>query len=221
MADGSLIIETRLDNKKLHSDLANTRKQIDKLQEKLTKKQGDQTGLKADFEVATEAAAQTERTIAKLKAEIEETKLIANGKAEVSPDQFIANGIRQKEITAELKEQEKTLKSQDKEAERLGGQYTKITDEVKKTEQALEQAKNQAGELAQEIARRETGISGAMYQASDAVDKFSKRLVSLAKRAFVFSVITMALKGRSLKIFRIQLGAKGIYPRRSPMPIRR
>lgn len=194
MADGSIFIETRLDNKKLHKDLEAAKKQVDKLQEQLNKKQAEKTGLEADFKAATKAAAQTEKTVAQLRAELEKTKQIANGDVKVSPEQFIANGMRQEEITTEIKEQEKTLKQQNRAAENLGKKYTDIADKVRTIGERLDSARDEAGELAQTIAKRETDVARVMNEANAAVDKFTKRLTSLAKRALVFSVITMALR---------------------------
>lgn len=195
MADGSIFIETRLDNKKLHKDLEATKKQIDKLQEQLNEKQTEKTGLEADFKAATEAAAETERNVARLRAELEKTRQISSGDVNVSPEQFVANSMRQKEITAEIKEQEKVLRQQNRAAENLGKKYTDIADKVRTIGEKLDKARDKAGELAQTIAKRETGISGAMNEANEAVEKFTKRLTLLAKRALVFSVITMALRG--------------------------
>lgn len=195
MADGSITIEARLDNEKMHKDLDALKKQVSKLQDQLNEKRGEQTGLESEFKAATEAAAKTERYVSRLRSELEKTKQVSSGNVSVSPEAFIENSLRQKEITAELKEQEKVLKQQNIKAESLGKKYTDVTDTVRNLGDKLDAAKEQAGELGQAIAKRETGIAGAINEASAAVERFSQRLKMLAKRALVFSVITMALRG--------------------------
>ena len=145
MADGKIVAQVEIDAKKAQKDLDALTKKIDGLEEKLNKSTGEQSGIKAQLDAAKESAKQTETAIKSLRAEAERLRQITSGEVSASPNAYISAYSRQEEVAAQIKEQEALLRQQDKDAERLGNQYTKITDKINEQTAALDAAKREAG----------------------------------------------------------------------------
>lgn len=197
MADGKIVIQTEVDNKKAQKELDSLTKRIDGIEERLKKSTGEQSGIKAQLDAAKESAKQTETALKALRAEAEQLQRVMSGEVSASPDEYISAYSRQAEVAAQIKEQEKLLQQQDKVVEGLYGKYSKITDSVNEQTAALDSAKQRAGELVEQITNA-SGASTRMEQAaksvSDSMNKFSSRVAGLFKRVLVFSLITRALQ---------------------------
>lgn len=197
MADGKIVIQTEVDNKKAQKELDSLTKRIDGIEERLKKSTGEQSGIKAQLDAAQESAKQTETALKALRAEAEQLQRVMSGEVSASPDEYISAYSRQAEVAAQIKEQEKLLQQQDKVVEGLYGKYSKITDSVNEQTAALDSAKQRAGELVEQITNA-SGASARMEQAaksvSDSMNKFSNRVAGLFKRVLVFSLITRALQ---------------------------
>lgn len=197
MADGSITFETDLDNKKLEKKLASIGGKIKKLEADLSKKKDTQSGLAKELDEAKKSALKTETAIKRLKTEMASLKNITSVDGTSNPEEYMAALDRQKTISVELKEQKTTLDQQDKETERIAGQYTKCTDQVIALTEKINEQKNEYGLVTEQIkeANIQTGGLGkAVDAAGNYLDKFTRRVKNLARRILVFSVITMALR---------------------------
>lgn len=193
MPDGEIVINTKLDDKAAQTQLDRLQKQMQKMQESLNEKQGQKSELADSFKAATQEAATTEAEVARLRKELEQINAISQGEVTMSPEATMEAYSRKAEVTDQLKQQEALLEQQNKQAEKLGKQYAKITDAVNNETQALAAAKEQAGDLQRQLAQKEN-IPKVFEDASAATDKFKKRVTQLIKRAFVFTVIANALR---------------------------
>lgn len=205
MSDGSITISTKLDNAQLEKQLSSLKAKIEKAEDALTKKKGEQSAIKAELDAAMESAHEAELAIKRLKTEmstLEEATSVDRGPG-LDPMEYIAAIERQKEISAELKEQEAALARQDKDAERLANQYAKCTDKVNEITAELGNQKETAGGIVQKIeaANREAeGLGGksvhmnaAIVKAEKSMGRFGMRLREVVRSALVFTLITQAL----------------------------
>lgn len=197
MADGRIVVQAEVDAKNAQKELDKLTAKIDKMEADLKKSTGEQSGLKSQLDAAKESAKQAENALKSLRAESERLRQITSGEVPASPEAYIAAYGQQTEVAAQIKEQEATLKEQDKIVESLDGKYAKITDKVIAQTSALDAAKQKAGELTEQI----TSASGATERmetaakkVSDSMNTFSKRVSGLFKRVLVFSLITRALQ---------------------------
>nr|DAH26217.1 MAG TPA: minor tail protein [Caudoviricetes sp.] len=197
MADGRIVVQAEVDAKNAQKELDKLTAKIDKMEADLKKSTGEQSGLKSQLDAAKESAKQAEDALKSLRAESERLRQITSGEVSASPEAYIAAYGRQTEVAAQIKEQEATLKEQDKIVESLDGKYAKITDKVIAQTSDLDAAKQKAGELTEQI----TSASGATERmeaaakkVSDSMNTFSKRVSGLFKRVLVFSLITRALQ---------------------------
>lgn len=193
MADGSIIIDTHIDNAQAQKELGKLRKDIVKLQSALGKKTTEQSAIAKEMQQADAAIEETYQNIKRLEAELASLEGV-NLKDNTSAEVFAAQS-RIPQIKAELEQQYAALEKQGAAGEKAAASYDKITAEVNELSAKLEEATIKAGRLAQEI----NGGGGAeapakaMKRATTETQKFSKRIRGLAASALIFSVLTKAL----------------------------
>ena len=190
MPDGRIIFETDLDNKGLEKKYAKISEKIEDSEKKLNDKKIRQSALKTELKDSLSEAKKTEDTISQINARISELQSIRDTYG-------IKNPVGLSEAQASLKEQTAILNQQNKEAERIGNQYTKITDSVIRDTESLNGMKAQAAEITDQLAQAEKNQSRFNEAIGDANKRFAKlqsRITKLASRVLIFSVITAGLR---------------------------
>lgn len=172
-ADGTIIIKTDIDDKAAQTELNQLTKKIDALNEKINDKKQKQMPL-------VEQSAQLAASLDRAKATLAEMQ---------SGNAFYTD--------AAVKEQEATVKRLQKEFDTVAGKVEKMGDAISSDTSKLERMREKAGGLATRLAEAKKStkeMSDAAKAAAAQVDKFSKRVKTLAKRVLVFSLITRALR---------------------------
>lgn len=172
-ADGTIIIKTDIDDKAAQTELNQLTKKIDALNEKINDKKQKQMPL-------VEQSAQLAASLDRAKATLVEMQ---------SGNAFYTD--------AAVKEQETTVKRLQKEFDTVAAKVEKMGDAISSDTSKLERMREKAGGLATRLAEAKKstkGMSDAAKAAAAQVDKFSKRVKTLAKRVLVFSLITRALR---------------------------
>lgn len=190
MADGSIIIDTHIDNAQAQKDLAKLQKEITKTSSNLGKKRGKQSALAAEMDKAAAAADETRHKISQLKSEIASLESV-NLSDNTSAENFAAQ-TRLPELRAQLDDQTAKLQKQTEAVDKVAEKYQEVTAEVDKITGELEEAGEKARDLAKKVGGGE-GAAPALEKASVATSEFKKRIISLAKSALIFSVLTKAL----------------------------
>lgn len=190
MADGSIVIQTTLDNSDAHKELQKLYGDIEKVENELNSKRVEKSAIEKELKSASDEAKKTEISIAEIKDGIASLQ-------EIKTTFGIQHPLGLAEAEASLKEQEKILKSQDKEVERLSRQYTNITDSIIKSENSLDGMKARASEVSNQISSSSflaEAFSERMNEAQESASKFKRRLLGIAKSALVFRVISSSLR---------------------------
>lgn len=194
MADGSILIDTHIDNAQAQKELAKLRKDIIKLQSSLGKKTSEQSAIAQEMQQADAAIESTYQNIKRLESELsslEKINLSDNTSAE-----FFAAQTRIPQIRAELEAQYSALEKQGQAADKVAARYDKINSEVSEISSRLDEAKTRAGQLAQKVAgsgAASEATAKATGKATNEIIKFRKRILELTKSALIFSVLTKAL----------------------------
>lgn len=175
-----------------------------------------QKKLDAEFEEAKKKAAETGEQV----MQMQETLVKQKKNLEQINQQYDEQLKKVQEINTALANEQNISKqfelqnTRDKEMVKLAelaGKQTTYKNKVEETQIALEKAntahdkanekltniaikEKQVAEKAQEINAAQSSMPPALSKAGMALDKFSKRIIGLAKRVFIFSVITMALR---------------------------
>lgn len=173
-ADGSIFIKTEVDNKKAQSELKKLESQIDKLNQKISGKQQTMSPL------------------------VEQSKQLGAALDEANRKLYnMQNNTDFYYTTAQVKEQEKTVKTMTAEYNKLNDQIDKMGNSVKADTAKLEEMQSKAGELAGQLAgagKSKKGKSEAAEAAQQRIGKMSKHIATLARRVLVFSLISAELR---------------------------
>lgn len=173
-ADASIIVKTDVDNKKAQSKLKKLEGQIDKLNQKISGKQQTMSPL------------------------VEQSKQLGAALDEAKRKLYnMQNNTDFYYTTAQVKEQEKTVKAMTAEYNKLNDKIDKMGNSVKADTAKLEEMQSEAGELAGQLAgagKSTKVMSEAAETARQRIGNMSKTIATLAKRIFVFSLITAALR---------------------------
>lgn len=197
MPDGTIVISAELDDKAAQAQLSKLSKDIDKAKAKLNTKETEQNAIEAQLKKASDEADKTKASLESLKKEAKEVNQILSGEKTASPEATMAAYSRRDEISAAIKQQENLFQGQIKQADRLGAQYSKISEEVEAARGNLTQMSERAGELSAQLsgAKEATiGTSKAAEAADVVFQKIGNRVKLLARRVILFAVITRGLR---------------------------
>ena len=173
-ADGSIVIESKIDN-------AQAEKELDRLTKRIENIEKDISGKQAEKSKWAQSAEELGVQLDSAKAKLYEMQTAAKGV-------FSAEQISmQKETVNSLQSQWNTAESQ----------VEKYDRQIQSATAKLSQNKQQAAELADQIAKaakNQTKFGGALDDTNKRFDKLLSRVSRLASRVFLFSMITTGLR---------------------------
>ena len=172
LADGEIVIDATISDKKLHSDLNKVKSNIASLQKEFNKLGSQKTPMEEQL-----------RTIG---AELD------NAKAILAEMRGAPKGTYEKTDVSEQAERVRLLQS---EFNKTASEVENLNSKLTNTSEKISDAKTQAADLAQQIEGRNkgAGIRAATEAASKSMDNFGKRISSVVRSALVFTAITQAL----------------------------
>lgn len=173
-ADGSIVIESKLDNAQAEKELDRLTKRIENIEKEITGKQAE----KSKWVQSAEA----------LGVQLD------SAKAKLYEMQTAAKGVFSADQISMQKETVNSLQSQWNAAE---SQVEKYDRQIQSATAKLNQNKQQAAEVADQIAqaaKNQTKFDGALDDTNKRFDKLISRVSRLASRVFLFSMITTGLR---------------------------
>ena len=183
MADGEVIFSTELDNKALYRDLNKAVKDIDRLDGKISKLGAQKIPL--------------EEKLQRITGELDEAK-VALADMRAAP-----KGTYEKVDIADQATRVRLLQA---EFNRTANSVDNIGNQLRAAETDLDGAKKKAGEVSDRIREAEANTSrfgDATETAGIRMQKLVTRVEKLAKRVFIFSMITAAL--RSVRTWLVEI----------------
>lgn len=176
MSDGSITISTKLDNADLERELSKIKKQIEKLERSTSAQEAKKAPL-------VQQAQELEVRMREARAEVDRYR------------SAWAAGVS----GADKEQSEAILKTQQLEAEhaKVVAQIDKIDAKLQPAQQKLDEMKYSAGGLVKKLAEASDAanpLEPALKKADDLLNRFTNRVKGLARRVFVFTLITAALR---------------------------
>lgn len=171
-ADGSIVIETVIDDKDAQKELTRLSKRIDTMQEKLSQKQGKQNAL---AEEARQIGIEYDNARKKLEQ-------MTSGDAFYTSDH--------------IRQQRAEVSSLEKQWDRVRQSADKLQIELHDGTQEINRMKTRAGELQKQLAATSSSsqvMATAMGRMQKSVNSFSLRLREVIRSALVFTVISQGL----------------------------
>lgn len=172
MADGEVVFEATISDKKLHQELNKVKSNIESLQKEFNRLGDQKTPM--------------EDRLRNIGAELDAAKQV------LADMRTAPKGTYEKSDVSEQAERVRMLQS---EFNKTANEVDKINEKLSKTGDKISDAKTQAVELAQQIEGRAkgAGLRNATEAAADSMKVFGQRLKSVVRSALVFTVITQAL----------------------------
>lgn len=193
MSDGSVVIETKIDDKKAQEKLTKLNQKIERIKSNLAESESNKNVIESQLNESKKAALSAEKSIEKYTEYLKESTAATGGN-----DPFSAQWARR------LEESKKELAEQDKITQKLDAKYSSIVDKVAIQKAELNAAKEKAADLqkqvagaqksAQALAPTTKALSPAAEKAEKSFNKLVGRIKGLAKRVFIFTIITAALR---------------------------
>lgn len=219
-ADGSVLIHLNLDDKEAVSRLKQLERRIETLNNKLYYQKQDKIQLNKQLDWAAEQVESVSKKLERLRSSGADDEVIKEGEVALKANQILYNQADNelKKLNRSIEKGEKDLSRMNDEAGRLAGRVAGVKANAAGLAGETEQAASasganadataqtavaaggtadnleRAGEAAAEATGKTEGLSDAMKAADKRADKFTKRIMGLAKRVFVFSLITSGLR---------------------------
>lgn len=180
MADGSVVVEVNVDDKQAQKELNSITQKIERISEKL---KDQNTGKTEIVNQSAQLGAQLDAAKAKL-------EYMKSGQEFFTSDSILG--------------QEKNVSALQKEFDAAADKLDKANEKIRETERRLNAAKEKAADLqkqvagaqksAQALAPTTKALSPAAEKAEKSFNKLVGRINGLAKRVFIFTIITAALR---------------------------
>lgn len=172
MADGEVVFEATISDKKLHQELNKVKSNIESLQKEFNRLGAQKTPM--------------EDHLRNIGAELDAAKQV------LSDMRTAPRGTYEKIDVSEQAERVRMLQS---EFNKTASDVDKLNEKLGKTADKISDAKTQAVELSRQIEGRSkgAGLRNATDAAAQSMDTFGKRLKAVVRSALVFTVITQAL----------------------------
>lgn len=180
MSDGSVVVEVNVDDKQAQKELNSITQKIERISEKLKEQNTGKTEI-----VNQSAQLGAQLDVAKAKLEY-----MKSGQEFFTSDSILG--------------QEKNVSALQKEFDAAADKLDKANERIRETERRLNAAKEKAADLqkqvagaqksAQALAPTTKALSPAAEKAEKSFNKLVGRIKGLAKRVFIFTIITAALR---------------------------
>ena len=180
MSDGSVVVEVNVDDKQAQKELNSITQKIERISEKLKEQNTGKTEI-----VNQSAQLGAQLDVAKAKLEY-----MKSGQEFFTSDSILG--------------QEKNVSALQKEFDAAADKLDKANEKIRETERRLNAAKEKAADLqkqvagaqksAQALAPTTKALSPAAEKAEKSFNKLAGRIKGLAKRVFIFTIITAALR---------------------------
>lgn len=218
MADGQITFNTALDNKGLERDLAKQRRIIEQSTKKIESLELKKGTLTREVDAMGESLERSGNEIVRINQEIAERKAMG---LSASQEQLAA--LREEEannnkLLAGIEARESKLEDINRAQELENGHIATATEragelaeklhEVNRVQEQGNQDLETANEETEEIAENLNNVEKNTQKGSNAMKAFVKRVEGLAKRVFIFSVITKAF--RSFKNYVKESASKNV-----------
>lgn len=180
MSDGSVVVKVNVDDKQAQKELNSITQKIERISEKLKEQN---TGKTEIVNQSAQLGAQLDAAKAKL-------EYMKSGQEFFTSDSILG--------------QEKNVSALQKEFDAAADKLDKANEKIRETERRLNAAKEKAADLqkqvagaqksAQALAPTTKALSPAAEKAEKSFNKLVGRIKGLAKRVFIFTIITAALR---------------------------
>ncbi|MDB7903027.1 hypothetical protein PND81_17075 [Flavonifractor plautii] len=193
-ADGSIVIETNIDNKKAQKELNQLAKKIQSLEDQLTSKKQGRFPLVENLNAVNAELEEARKQLSMLQDE--QNAINAAMKPGSSADDYMRAYSDRPMVDSKLKKQQEKVDAIEKEWRQAEKALSDYDSKISGLEGKLNLAKEEAGGLQQNMAKSGPAaakMAKSVDRAQKSASKFSSRMREVIRSALVFTVITQGL----------------------------
>ena len=193
-ADGSIVIETNIDDKNAQKELNRLNRQIKSLEEQLAAKKQGRIPLENSLNSVNTKLEEARKRLATLQDE--QSVINISMQPGVSADDFMRSYADKPIVDAALKQQQAEVNAIEKEWKQANNALSTYDSKVSSLERKLNRTKEEAGSIQRNMARAGPAsekMAKSVDRAQKSAAKFSMRLREVIRSALVFTIITQAL----------------------------
>lgn len=193
-ADGSIVIETNIDDKNAQKELNRLNRQIKSLEEQLAAKKHGRIPLENSLNSVNTKLEEARKRLATLQDE--QSAINVSMQPGVSVDDFMRSYADKSIVDAALKQQQAEVNALEKEWKQANSALSTYDSKVSSLEGKLNRTKKEAGSIQQNMAKAGPAsekMAKSVDHAQKSAAKFSMRLREVIRSALVFTIITQAL----------------------------
>lgn len=200
-ADGSVVIESRMDVSKADKDLAKLKTKIENLEKSISETETKRSPLAAQMTEYSAKLEEARKNLAYLKEE--QAAINTAMQPGAAPEDYIAAYSNKPEVEANLKTQQAEVDDLQKKFDSVASKVEIYDQKLKAARGDLEAMKESAGGIEKQILSSNTAIgktaskassmSVALERAKEGASTFATRLKGVVTSALIFTVISQAL----------------------------
>lgn len=206
MADGSVSFVIEADDKNAQKEIDRLAKKIKSIELDTAAKTGKKSRLEEELDSASRAADEAREKLKGLEAERERLNSMksytgAGAFPDAKPEDFMNLSGKIAENDAAIKAQEQVVKDLAANADKAANAVRKIGDSIADNNDKIKAAQSVQNDMAMSLAGigdagEEAGsrIAASMSQINSRIGKVEKRILGLARRVFVFTLVTRGLR---------------------------
>ena len=193
-ADGSIIIETDIDNKEAQKELNKLNKQIRSLEDQITSKKQGRLPLEENLDAVNAKLEEARKTLSILQDD--QKAITAAMQPGATPEDYLAAYSDRDRVNAALKQQQAEVDAIEKEWKSADSALRNYDSKIIGLEGKLNRAKSEAGEIQKNLATANPAtqaMAGAMDRMQKSAARFSMRLREVVRSALIFTAISRAI----------------------------
>ena len=193
-ADGSIVIETNIDDKNAQRELTRLNKQIESLEDQLASKKQGRLPLENNLNSVNAKLEEARKRLAMLRDE--QNAITSAMQAGATADDYMRAYSDSPMVKAALKQQQAEVDAIEKEWKQADKAISAYDSKISGLEAKLNSAKAEAGGIQQNMAKAGPSaekMAKSVDKAQRSASKFSMRLREVIRSALVFTIISQAL----------------------------
>ena len=192
MSDGKIVFSTQIDNSQVEKDLKDTKRKIQQATDAISKAENAKMPLTKQAE---DLGTALDTAKAKLHALKKEQSSIASAMVPgADPGAYIEAAANKPAVEAEIKSQQKEVDRLQKKWDGINNKIDSYDAKIKDATAALHANQEKAGQLSAKLSKGGVPLGKAFDKASRSVHDFTRRIISIGKSAFVFSLVYAGLR---------------------------
>ena len=189
--DGSITFKTTIDNADVAKELDETKREIERSQKDIAKTEAAKLPM---VEEAKKLGVELDRAKEKLYTLQKQQEMAAQALTGTDPGTYADAAAAKPALDAAVADQQKDVDTLQSKWDKVNDKIDQYDQKITQATAALEGQTAKAGELSAQLTKGGIDMSGAIEKAQKSAERFKKRLASIASQAFVFTLISEALK---------------------------